>query len=354
MARELLDQSNVDPVSADYPSGRMRNATGPSSGNGTPIIEEIYGDVIQTFLKGLRDNYFTPNSLPDNVTNGFQLFHSLLAPVMASVGIPVGEETNFGLAATFTSPGSIFAYKDKLYVIDNGVEVKVVSLVDGTAIPGEYFGLLNLSAAKDLYIRDDKCYVTDGTVVKVFDITDGTYLSGENFGSGTLTAARGIAIAGNRVYVVDTSDEIVRTFNRTSGVHISGEDFGSGTLADSPTKIQLGNQDRAYVLDGGTIRVYDVTFGTAKTSENISSLGTVNGMKLYGDRIRIVTSSDRVEAYDINTGNELPAFEWRDDTGGNYEDIEIYNGKVILSETNKLVTPGDGYLHAPTIHSRVE
>ena len=71
MARDLKLRTNVDPVSADYPDGRIRND--PGDGTGTPVEEAINGDLIQFFQKAMRDAGITANDLPDNTTNGWQL-----------------------------------------------------------------------------------------------------------------------------------------------------------------------------------------------------------------------------------------------------------------------------------------
>ncbi len=350
MGREIADIANVIAPDADYPSGRIKNATGPSIGDGTPVIEELHGDFIQAIWKAMRDNYFVANTLPDNVTNGFQIYQSMMAATIADVGFPFGSETTFGSSGSYTSPTRIFCYKGKVYTLDNGIEIKVASLEDGTYLSGENFGSGDLTAAKDFFIYDDKAYVTDVTEVKVFDITDGTYLSGENFGSGDLTAAEGIYIVGVKAYVVDSSDQEVHVFNKSTLAAIPGDDFGSGTLASAPTKIQISDNGLAWVLDGTTIRVYNVLFGSAKAALNITGMGSANDFALYGNRARIVVST-RVETWDINAGGEMAAFEW-DDSGNTYLGIDVYNGKVILSGGGQLQTPGDGYLIAPTVHKQ--
>lgn len=75
MARKLQDQVNVVAPSADYPFGRIKNDTG--SRDGTPVNEELYGDIHQFFAKLLNAAGLTANGLPDNTTNGFQLFTAL-------------------------------------------------------------------------------------------------------------------------------------------------------------------------------------------------------------------------------------------------------------------------------------
>jgi hypothetical protein len=79
MARNLSSQSNVDTPSSDYPSGRIRNKNNSANPPivGTPIIEEIYGDIIEFFQKLLRLGSINPNGYPDNETNGHQLLTGL-------------------------------------------------------------------------------------------------------------------------------------------------------------------------------------------------------------------------------------------------------------------------------------
>jgi hypothetical protein len=85
MARNLSSQSNVDTPSSDYPSGRIRNKNNSANPPivGTPIIEEIYGDIIEFFQKLLRLGSITPNGNPDSETNGHQLLIGLSSYVDA-------------------------------------------------------------------------------------------------------------------------------------------------------------------------------------------------------------------------------------------------------------------------------
>lgn len=85
MARNLSSQSNVDTPSSDYPSGRIRNKNNSANPPivGTPIIEEIYGDIVEFFQKLLRLGDIAPNDIPDNETNGHQLITGLSSYVDA-------------------------------------------------------------------------------------------------------------------------------------------------------------------------------------------------------------------------------------------------------------------------------
>lgn len=71
----LPNIDNSDPVK--YPNGRIKNNTG--GGNGTPVNEEVYGDLHEAKDKLLRLYGILPNGLPDNETNGYQLIDGLIA-----------------------------------------------------------------------------------------------------------------------------------------------------------------------------------------------------------------------------------------------------------------------------------
>jgi hypothetical protein len=75
MARDLENLPNVDAPSSDYPHGRIRDRSGSTPG--TPVNEEVYGDMHQFFAKLLAEASVTPNNLPDNEYSGFQLFQAL-------------------------------------------------------------------------------------------------------------------------------------------------------------------------------------------------------------------------------------------------------------------------------------
>lgn len=75
MARNLTSVPDIEPVSGDYPSGRIQNEDPPVVG--TPIIEELYGDLVQFFHKIMRLAGLAYNGLPDNETNSFQFITAL-------------------------------------------------------------------------------------------------------------------------------------------------------------------------------------------------------------------------------------------------------------------------------------
>lgn len=73
--RSLLSKPNVEPADSDYPYGYIRDRDGATPG--TPVNEEVYGDIHQFFEKLMAESGVVANDLPDNDYNGFQLFEAL-------------------------------------------------------------------------------------------------------------------------------------------------------------------------------------------------------------------------------------------------------------------------------------
>lgn len=83
MARVLSSIVNTDAPNSAYPSGKIRNKNASASPAvaGTPVVEEIYGDIIQFFYKLARLATIELNNLPDNEVNGFQFLTALDAQI---------------------------------------------------------------------------------------------------------------------------------------------------------------------------------------------------------------------------------------------------------------------------------
>lgn len=74
----LKNNSNVDNSNlVDYPDGRIKDNTG--SGNGTPVNRNVYGDLHSNISRMMRLYNITPNDLPDNETNGYQIIEAIIA-----------------------------------------------------------------------------------------------------------------------------------------------------------------------------------------------------------------------------------------------------------------------------------
>tara|TARA_R110000850_G_scaffold249132_2_gene374021 strand:+ start:278 stop:886 length:609 start_codon:yes stop_codon:yes gene_type:complete len=77
--RKLTDVPNIEPVTADYPKGRLRDKVGAVPG--TTLVESLNGDATQLFQKLVIDAGITENDTPDNVSNGYQLLDALVSKI---------------------------------------------------------------------------------------------------------------------------------------------------------------------------------------------------------------------------------------------------------------------------------
>jgi hypothetical protein len=79
MARILANIPDTEAPSSDYPKGKVLNQDNTANPPipGTPILEEIYGDIIQFFKKLVGLASITENDLPDNESNGYQYVSAL-------------------------------------------------------------------------------------------------------------------------------------------------------------------------------------------------------------------------------------------------------------------------------------
>lgn len=76
MARSILSyDGQVHPADSDYPSGDIKDDSGAN--DGTENNRKSNADMQQFFQKILRLAVATPNGLPDNEYNGFQLIESI-------------------------------------------------------------------------------------------------------------------------------------------------------------------------------------------------------------------------------------------------------------------------------------
>lgn len=76
MAIKLTNKLNTAPVSASYPFGNIKDRVGATPGTAVNTVN--HADFHQFFEKMMNYAGITHNNLPDNQTNGFQLFEALL------------------------------------------------------------------------------------------------------------------------------------------------------------------------------------------------------------------------------------------------------------------------------------
>jgi len=118
-----IDNSDL----AVYPNGRIKNQTGV--GDGTPVNEEVYGDIHETKDKLMRLYGISHNGLPDNETNGYQLIEALVA--LASKNdfcLPLNS-----VADVLTVPLKIGKLKDnEVFILKASINKNVETTIKGT------------------------------------------------------------------------------------------------------------------------------------------------------------------------------------------------------------------------------
>lgn len=130
---KLLSKPGVDPADADYPFGKPRDDDG--SGNGLPANTLTHGDMHQFFEKLMNAAGVVANDLPDNQTNGFQLFVALLQKLVSSEdakGIKM-KILNIGPWNMDVDKTKVLTAADGLTdnMVDNLLSIKVFIYSDG-------------------------------------------------------------------------------------------------------------------------------------------------------------------------------------------------------------------------------
>jgi hypothetical protein len=199
MARDKANQLNIDGSDlGNYPNKRIRNNDG--SGNGTPVDESVYGDIHELMAKIMRESKTNYNGLPDNNSNGYQLFDAFLSLagkndfikplILAStiqVSIPVKVDalkvdeslvfkSTFDSTITQTqikgSDGVIktlnilgqFKTNDYVRLINTAAQVILIGLYDSANVPNLITRLTNIENAINPMIQKLAIFQQGGAV----------------------------------------------------------------------------------------------------------------------------------------------------------------------------------------------
>lgn len=95
--RKISSLPNSEPDSTDYPLGRIKDESNLEAG--TPVVEATYSDYIQSLGRFIIKSGITPNNLPENKTNGYQLVKAMemcLSPLGQIIYWPLGSNFPIG------------------------------------------------------------------------------------------------------------------------------------------------------------------------------------------------------------------------------------------------------------------
>lgn len=131
----LENKANVTAPNADYPYGAIKNDTG--IGDGTPVDVQAYGDIHQFFARMFAQSGITANGLPDNLTNGFQLYEAFqkLAGISgwtAATITPAISTSTSGATVVFFNTGQVYS---KFRIVGKTVTWNFVAGITCTGSP---------------------------------------------------------------------------------------------------------------------------------------------------------------------------------------------------------------------------
>lgn len=132
--RALSAGTNVDPSTADYPNGRVRDKAGATAG--TIVNEVLLGDITQAIQALLEYSSVVPNGNPDNVTNGYQILEALSAWI-------IPEWVNISLINGWAGGSNTARYRIHR---DGTVEIDVNIDTDAGSPTNDVFGVLPVGA----------------------------------------------------------------------------------------------------------------------------------------------------------------------------------------------------------------
>jgi hypothetical protein len=217
--RKLSSNPNVILSDSNYPNGRIRNNTG--TGNGTPVNESVYGDIHVNKDK-LMDLYgITPNELPDNEANGYQIIEAMRAlagkndivtpltldtgvlsvpiklgfmleneQIICKAGFDLSSQTQIkgsdNVTLTITTNGS-FKTNEYVRLIKTASGVTLVRLVDNVSLDDMVNALLYLKKASQSE-EDAGTIDTKATTPKVNKVTFAKRVNGSDSATYLATA----------------------------------------------------------------------------------------------------------------------------------------------------------------------
>ncbi len=140
-------------------------------------------------------------------------------------------------------------------------------------------------------------------------------------------AGRGMFIVNSELWVVDAGG--VHRFDRRSGKHVGFVDlmpFKPGF----PNDVVEGRDGNQYVTDTGTSVIYRIKNGAASIATKTSFVPNGIGLGASGDLlIAPWQGTDKIVAWNPDTGKFSTAAPL--DGGGNYDGIEVVNGKIVAA-----------------------
>ena len=337
MGRLLTNKTNVDNTDADYPNGRIKDDTG--SNNGTPVDEDVYGDLHQTEEKGIEeartweaDVQMDRNA--DSRLNDWQFFQgrrkvqSLAELYKNGVFRDVGS--NIGNVDT---PTDCAVFQGELYVADAGApDVEVFKLNTGAAartIGNTVFGGIDgIQVVTTGSFGEGLLYGLDtvNNDIRVFNSLTGTRQPSLEINT-VITAPVAFQVdpINDRVYVHEGGR--VEVFVQSTAAHVPAESF---VVTAGIDLFVTPYRDRLYILDTGQTYTYNLSAGGALVAEDLTGLSSASKFHIVGEKVYILENGNTVTVHDIRKTAALSFEDIPNTILGGATNIFIRNGKLYV------------------------
>jgi hypothetical protein len=342
MARNLANQTNVQAPSADYPNGRIKDDTGAN--DGTPVDESTYGDIHQLMMKFLRAASITPNNLPENESNGYQLFDAFydlaVRNPLAFNGWFNDDSIFEGVTGANGLHSGVAANKDFIYVSHNSATAGAGAILK---IDRSDYSVLALSSlgslqAADLFVDDTYIYaLISGTGLRVFQLSDGAAVPAKSIN--LAATLKGLVIYDGHIYIGNNTAGQIEVYNQST----LAQESPLGASLNNITSLEA-KYGRVYASDntGGDhlIKVFLISTGLELPAEEITLSATVRRVKVYGGRVYVMNgdgSNRDMTVYssivDGGGGNRVEDTSRSINLSDDLTDFEINQNQIIALNT---------------------
>ena len=150
---------------AKFPDSTILNET--ETTEGTPVVREIYGDVLTNIYAYLRDRKIIPNQIEDNELNGYQLIKALQKNVNELNDV---ERILTKVGSTWNIPLDLSLVPDKYFIFARASESYVPANEIGSMFKGTGDTTYNFSSS-GFSASDELLIIIDQATVRAYSLT---------------------------------------------------------------------------------------------------------------------------------------------------------------------------------------
>ena len=146
-----------------FPDGQIQNENEDTGLEGTPVVREVYGDVLSNIYAIMRDAGVTANGNEDNTVIGYQLLEAFKK---------FSNETNDIEQVLSVSGLNVSVQLDISVLPNNFVFVGKLSDALNSGVNYTFNSSLNLTVSKNINASANVICILDETGVRLIDLTD--------------------------------------------------------------------------------------------------------------------------------------------------------------------------------------